>query len=101
MLSGETTRELDMYLPQSQSSDESAVWLRRLADHLKEDRFGSCAPDPLSHARRFLDYLRRLNLTVHTVQPSDIAIYLNTLRYQRKANRKTRLSNRARIHYRS
>jgi integrase/recombinase XerD len=88
-----------MFLPQS--SDESDVWLGRLADYLKEERYGSCAPYRLLHARRFLDYLRRQNLTVHTVQPSDIAQYLNTLRYQRKASRKTRLSIRARIHYRS
>ena len=83
------------------SSDERDVWLARLADHLKEERYGSCAPHRLLHARRFLDYLHRENLTVHTVQPPDVARYLNTLKARRRSDHKAVASKGMRITYRS
>ena len=87
-----------------ESSDERDIWLTRLADHLKEERYGSCAPYRLLHAKRFLDYLHSEKLTVHTVQPSDIAKYLDTLSARRKSDRKavpsksTRITHRSAIH---
>jgi integrase/recombinase XerD len=83
------------------SSDERDVWLARLADHLKEERYGSCAPHRHLHAKRFLDYLHREDLTVHTVQPPDVARYLNTLKARRHkavASKGMRITYRSAIH---
>jgi site-specific recombinase XerD len=87
-----------------ESSDERGVWLTRLADHLKQERYGTHAPNYLAKARRFLGYLPSENLTVHNVQPSDIEKYLDALRPQRKSSRKAlpskglRIPHRAAIH---
>jgi len=83
------------------SSDECDVWLARLADHLKEERYGSCAPYRLLHAKRFLGYLHSENLTVHTVQPADVARYLNTLKARRRSDHRAVPSKSMRITYRS
>jgi len=84
-----------------ESSHESDVLLERLASQLKEERYGSCVPCRLLHARRFLDHLRTENLTVHAVQPVDVAKYLNTLRVRRGPDRNAVSSKRVRMHYRA
>src|SRR3977135_3193803 len=100
MLSGgHHPRELPMSVPKS--SDEHDVWLARLADHLKEERYGSCAPYRLLHAKRFLGYLHSENLTVHTVQLPDVARYLSTLKARRRSDHKAVPSKGMRITYRS
>jgi len=86
-----------------ESGDERDVWLTGLAEYLKGERYGSCAPYRLLHAKLFLDYLYSQKLTVHTVQPADIAKYLNTFRARRKSDRKavsksTRITHRSAIH---
>ena len=84
-----------------ESSEKRDVWLARLADYLKEERYGSCAPDRLLHASRFLDYLHSENLTIQTVQPADVSRYLNTLRARRRSDGKKVPSKSMRITYRS
>lgn len=85
-------------------SDEPSFWLRRIGDHLKEQRYGSCAPFRISTTRRFLEFLRRNDLTVSMVQPADIEKYLRTLRVRRKSGRHVvgskslRAAHRAAIH---
>ena len=87
-----------------ESSNERDVWLTRVADHLKQERYGTHASDYLAKAKRFLDYLPSKNLTVHTVQPSDVEKYFDALRSRRKSGRKglpskgLRIPHRAAIH---
>jgi integrase/recombinase XerD len=83
-------------------SDEYDVWLNRLAAHLKQERYyGPCAANYVSNAKRFLGHLRSRNLTVDSLQPSDIAKYLGALRVQRKSGRKPRSSKWLRFPHRS
>jgi len=87
-----------------ESSTESAVWMSRLSDHLKQHRYGTHAPDYLAKARYFLSYLPSRNLTIQTVMPSDIDRYLGALRPKRRSARMDpslkglRIPHRAAIH---
>lgn len=86
-------------------SDERDVWLSRLADHLKRERYyAPCVANYISNAKRFLGYLHEKNLTIQDVQPSHVAKYLDALSAHRKSGRKARRSkwlhvpHRAAIH---
>jgi integrase/recombinase XerD len=80
---------------------ERDVWLTRLANHLEAERYGCCAPSYRLYARRFLSYLQNEGLSVQTVQPSDVAIYLNTLRTRNRSDSRARPSKHLRGAYRS
>jgi integrase/recombinase XerD len=82
-------------------SDDHDVWLARLADYLKKEQYGSCAPYRLLHARRFLEHLHSEKLTVRTVQPADVARYLNIPSARGRSDRKAILSKGMRITHRS
>jgi integrase/recombinase XerD len=92
-------------MPMPELSDDHDVWLKQIIDHLKDERYdGRCARDYVSMAKRFIGYLQREGLTVHTVQAPDVDKYLNVLRHRPNAGRSARLShsrragNRAAIH---
>lgn len=74
-------------MPASELPDEHSVWLTRIRDHLKEQRYGTCAPHRISATRRFLEFLHRSSRTVWTVQQDDIESYLNALRVRRRSGR--------------
>lgn len=84
-----------------ESSNETDVWLARVADHLKQNRYGTHTPDYLAKVKYFLSYLLSENLTVHNVQPSDVRKYLDTLRPKRKSGRNTLPSKGLRIPHRA
>jgi hypothetical protein len=67
-------------MPISELSDDHDVWLTRLSDHLKEERYGSCARAYILRTKRFIGYLQKKALSVHAAQPSDVEKYLHTLR---------------------
>ena len=89
----------------SESCIDPDVWLSRLADHLKEQRYSRGSTyNHIMSARRFFAYLRNAGLTVHTVQPGDIHKYLDALTRRRTAPGRTGLTsgwrnqNRSAIH---
>jgi site-specific recombinase XerD len=88
-----------MYVPES--SNDHEFWLTRIADHLKQERYGTHAPDYLAKAKYFLSYLPSENLTVHNVQPTDIARYLNALKPRRRVSGKASPSKGLRIPHRA
>jgi integrase/recombinase XerD len=98
-LTGLFTQEIPM--PTPELSDNHEVWLSRLTDHLKEERYSRNGLNYRSPAKRFPDYLQRDGLTVQTVQPSDVEKYLNKLRRQRKSDRRAELSRSQRLTHRS
>jgi integrase/recombinase XerD len=91
-------------MPLAELSDDPDVWLTRLSDYVKEERYSRCGRHYESAARRFLDYLQREGLTVHTVQSSDVKKYVNGLRRRRKSagrvdlSQSHRFGNRSAIH---
>jgi len=91
-------------MPLPESCDEPEVWLTRLTDHLKAERYSRCARSYESAARRFFHYLQKVGLTVHTVQPCDVQKHLQALTRRRKARARAGLSkswrnlNRSAIH---
>jgi hypothetical protein len=70
-------------MPISELSDDHDVWLTRLSDHLKEERYGSCARAYILRTKGFIGYLQDKALSVHAAQPSDVEKYLHPLRRQR------------------
>lgn len=88
-------------MPLPGSFDDHAVWLTRLADHLKRERYAGGAQSYQSTAKDFVGYLHRGALSVQTVQPSDVDKYLNSLRRQRKSRQRTDLSDGRRAASRS
>jgi len=88
-------------MPTPELPDEPNVWLRRIRDHLKEQRYGTCASSRILTTRRFLEFLRRNDLTVSTVQPADIEKYLHVLRVRRKSGRHVVGSNSLRAAHRA
>ena len=88
-------------MPIPELFEDHKVWVSRLAHYLKEERYSRNGKNYHSPAKRFLDYLLRENLTVHTVQPSDVEKYLKTLKRQRKSSRRADLSQSQRLLHRS
>jgi integrase/recombinase XerD len=97
-----SSQEIPMPIPEL--SDNHDVWLSRLTDHLKKERYSKCGQNYRSPTKHFLDYLQRNGLTVQTVQSSDVEKYLKALGRRRKSVRRAdlshsqRLSNRSAIH---
>lgn len=68
-------------------------WLTRMDNHLRAERYSRNGAERVSIARRFLGYLEKRGLNIHTVQPSDVTKYVGRLRRLRRSPRRTDLSN--------
>ncbi|MGH8137686.1 MAG: site-specific integrase [Steroidobacteraceae bacterium] len=69
----------------SDSKSPADIWLARLADHLKTERYNRCVAQNYSAAaKRFVDHLQTEGLLVGSVQSSDVEQYLAGLRPSRK-----------------
>lgn len=80
-------------MPLLELSAEHTLWLMRMEDHLRAERYSRNGRERVSMGRRFLGYLQRKGLNVHTVQPSDVSKYLSRLRRLRCSTGRTRLSD--------
>lgn len=87
----------------SNSKSSNDLWLIRLTDHLKNERYSCCVTRNYSAAvKRFLDYLTRSGLSVESVQLSEVERYLAALRLCRRfRNRRGRATNGLRKLHRS
>jgi integrase/recombinase XerD len=77
-------------------SAEHAIWLTRMANHLRAERYSRDGRERVSMATRFLGYLQKEGLNVHTVQPSDVRKYLSRVKRLRRSPWRTDLSDRQR-----
>jgi len=80
---------------------ESNVWLARLADYLKNERYSRGGQQYLSASKRFCDFMQREGLTVYTVQPTHIKKHLSALKRQRRSCGRLRLSQSWRTGHRT
>jgi integrase/recombinase XerD len=74
-------------------SAEHTIWLARMDNHLRAERYSRNGRERVSMGRRFLGYLQRKGLNVHTVQPSDVTKYLSRVSRLRSSTRRTGLSD--------
>jgi site-specific recombinase XerD len=87
-----------------ETSPTRAVCLAKLLHLLQNERYSrKVISNYPSRVDRFLDYLERKGLTVHSVQPTEVERYLKTLRMVRKrrgrlARKSLRRGHRAAIH---
>jgi integrase/recombinase XerD len=87
-----------------ETSPTRAVCLATFSHQLQSERYSrKVVSNYPSCVDRFLDYLERKGLTVHSVQPTEVDRYLKTLRMVRKrrgrlARKGLRRSHRAAIH---
>lgn len=81
-------------------SADNASWLQRLCKHLETEQYAD-HQSFLAPLRRFLAYLQRKALTVHSVRTSDIAHYLSAQNHRHRSRRHTKLSLGRRIADRS
>src|SRR5579864_1427511 len=82
-----------MHMPVLELSAEHTVWLTRMENYLKAERYSRNGKERVSMARRFLDYLQKNGLNVHTVQLSDVTKYLSRVKRLRRSHRRTDLSD--------
>lgn len=80
-------------MPVLDLSAEHMIWLTRMESHLRAERYSRNGRERVSMARRFLGYLQKNGLTVHTVQPSDVSKYLSRVKRLHRSAGRTDLSN--------
>lgn len=80
-------------MPVLELSAEHTIWLTRMENHLRAERYSRNGRERVFMARRFLGYLQKNGLNVHTVQPSDVTKYLSRLRRLRHSSRRRDLSD--------
>jgi integrase/recombinase XerD len=80
-------------MPVLELSAEHTIWLTRMDSHLRAERYSRNGRERVSMARRFLGYLQKKGLNVHTVQPSDVTNYLSRVKRLRRSHRRTDLSD--------
>lgn len=85
------------------SKSPNDVWLARLTDHLKNERYSRCVAQNYAAAvKRFLDHVDSEGLPVGAVQSSDVEQYLIALRlFRRFRNRRRRATSGLRKLHRS
>jgi hypothetical protein len=66
-------------MPALQLSAEHTTWLTRMENYLRAERYSRNGRERVSMARRFLCYLQKSGLNVHTVTPSDLRKYCGGL----------------------
>jgi integrase/recombinase XerD len=74
-------------------STEHTLWLTRMENHLRAERYSRNGRERVSMARRFLGYLQKKGLNVHTVHPTDVTKYLSRVKRLRRSHRRTDLSD--------
>jgi hypothetical protein len=82
-------------------SADHDVWLTRMADYLRSERYSRDGRENVSMSRRFLIHLQKKGLTVHNVQPCDVTMYLRGVKRLRRSARRAGLSEGQRHCYRS
>jgi integrase/recombinase XerD len=80
-------------MPALQLSAEHTTWLTRMENYLRAERYSRNGRERVSMARRFLCYLQKSGLNVHTVTPSDLRKYLRRVKRLRRSSRRTDLSD--------
>jgi integrase/recombinase XerD len=80
-------------MPIPKLSADHDVWLTRMENHLKAERYSRNGRERVSMARRFLGYLQKKGLNVHTVQPTDVTKYLSRVKRLRRSARRMTLSD--------
>lgn len=80
-------------MPVLKLSANHTSWLKIMKNHLVAERYSRNGRERVSMARRFLGYLQKRELNVHTVQPSDVTKYLRRLKRLRGSARRTILSD--------
>lgn len=80
-------------MPALQLSADHRSWLTRMENHLRAERYSRNGTERVSTVSRFLCYLEKRGLNVHTVQPSDVTKYVSRLKRLRRSPRRTDLSN--------
>ena len=79
-------------MPVIELSVNHDMWLTKMADHLKGERYSREGKYYVEIARRFLLHLETQRLTLHGVQPSDLAKYLRGMKRLGRFARRTNLS---------
>ncbi len=82
-------------------STDHDVWLTKLNTYFKSEQYSRDGRESVSIARRFLIYLQRKGLTIHTVQACDVTRYLKGVKRLRPYACRTALSDGQRHCYRS
>jgi integrase/recombinase XerD len=80
-------------MPALQLSAKHSFWLTRMENHLKAERYSRNGRERVSMAKRFLCYLQKCGLNVHTVTPSELRAYLRRVKRLRHSSRRTDLSD--------
>ena len=88
-------------MPVPKLSADRDVWLTRMADYLRSERYSRDGRHNVSIAKRFLIHLQNKGLTVHDVQPFHVTKYLRGVKRLRKSTDRADLSEGQRHYYRA